>query len=200
MAYSNRDSQNAVGALVSNLAIDPVAVVADFLHDANFVALIPDEEDRIELTHARLGKEWSLNGTVQLPTYAVGSFDLTGTANAAGDGLVGFGINSVTYLSSTDGGNAPAGQTPIEAARELADSVNNYTHPVVRAIADGAGLVTFTAISSGSAEVYSVDDKTTDSTMTGPAVDNVDGGLDLALTGDIVKGVDGSAFQGSTKV
>jgi len=198
MAYTNRDTQLAVQLLTVKLVTAPEQAVGDFIADLDFEAIIPTEADRIELTHARLRKEWRLNGSVNLPSAAIGIFDLTGSAAAAGDGLVGFEVNSVTYLSSTDGGNAPAGQTAEEAAQALADSVNGYTYPVVQATVSGAEVI-LTSIEMGSAVIYYITDKTTDSTMAAASIDDIIGGTDLALTGTIVKGIDGAAFQGSTK-
>jgi len=198
MPYSNKVSQDIVALMAAKLSVAVSIDVATFIADVDFVAAIPDENERIALTIRRFRKEWTLDGEVIVAEAAHGGYDLTGLPAATGDGLVGFGINNVTYLSSTDGGNAPAGQTAEEAAQALADSVNGYTYPVVRASVEGADI-TFVTIATGSGNDYAVTEKTTDTTLTGATVLNITGGVDQSISGDVVKGVDGSLFQGSTK-
>ncbi len=198
MSYSNEASQSAVALMATRLTHVPAIDATAFIADTDFETLIPDENDRIGLTVRRLRKEWNLNGVVHPAEASFGSYDLTGVAAATGDGLVGFGINNVTYLSSTDGGNAPAGQTAEEAAQGLADSVNLYTHPVVRASVVGA-VVNFTSIEVGAGTDYAVTEKSTDTTMVGGTIVNIAGGVEQGVTGDIIKGIEGSSFQGGTK-
>ncbi len=199
MAYSNKTAKQIVALMAAKLATDPAVDVAAFIADADFAGAIPDEPERIALTVRRLRKEWDLNGDVHPAEASYGSYDLTGLADATGDGLVGFGFNNVTYLSSTDGGNAPAGQTAEEAAQALADSVNGYSHPVALASVAGA-LISFTTIVKGSGTDYAITEKSTDTTMVGGTIVNIQGGVDQSVTGDIIKGIDGSVFEGSTKV
>ncbi len=203
MAYSSDESKKAVLILQVMLAAETggeMDIVA-FIDDPSFAYYIPDQDDRVNLVLDRAGKEWRTNNLVIVPpANAVGSYDLTGLSDAAGDGRVGFTLDGVTYLAG-DGGNVPAGTTAIAAAASLAASVNGYELNTFTAIASASGLVTITSVyeEGESGNTFTITDLTTDTTLTGAVITNFAGGVDGSLTGEVRIASNEKMFDGSTR-